>query len=254
MKRIEHIMLPPRYGQRVEEATGLKKLAYKFLPAHILHPLWFETRLLWRRVAQWRTERNYRGARNILLNAGSGDKGRSGWVNMDAFPCESVNCVYDCRKVFPFPDEAVRAIFCEHFFEHLDYTEEVPHFLSECFRVLQPGGVLRIIVPDAGRYLHAYVEPGWLELERLRLLDAEHAEKGGEVRYHTKMEVINEVFRQAYEHKYAYDHETIEFLLKRYGFGQVIHQRFNQSLIPELRLDQPERASESLYIEGQKSD
>jgi predicted SAM-dependent methyltransferase len=253
MKKIEHIMLPPRFGQRVEEATGLKKLAYKLLPAHILSQLWFETQLLWRRLNQRGTERNYRHAKDILLNVGCGKKGVIGWVNMDAFATKSVNCVYDCRKSFPFPDECARAIFCEHFFEHLDYTEEVPHFLSECFRVLRPGGVLRIIVPDAERYLRAYVSPGWTELDGLRSLDADHSEKSGDARYHTKMEVINEVFRQAYQHKFAYDYETIEFLLKRYGFGKVAHQQFNQSFLPELCLDHPKRALESLYVEGQKA-
>ena len=249
MKRIEHIMVPPCYGYRVEEATGLRKLAYQILPAHILHPLIFEARLLWRRIAQRGTERNYRKASQILLNVGCGDSGHTGWVNIDAFRRKSVNCVYDCRKFLPFPDESVQAIFCEHFFEHLDYTEEVPHFLSECFRVLQPRGVIRIIVPDAEKYLRAYVQPGWSELAHLRALNTE----SGETRYHTKMELINEVFRQAYQHKFAYDQETIEFLLKRYGFSKVIHQQFNQSLLPELCLDQLERAPESLYCEGQKN-
>jgi predicted SAM-dependent methyltransferase len=79
-----------------------------------------------------------------------------------------VNCIYDCRRDLPFADASATVIFTEHFFEHIDYCEEVLVFLSECWRVLEPGGVIRIAVPDAEKYIRAYCSEGWEELARGR--------------------------------------------------------------------------------------
>jgi predicted SAM-dependent methyltransferase len=118
--------------------------------------------------------------------------------------------------------------------------------------VLQPGGVLRIIVPDAERYLRAYCDGGWDTLAQLRPLDAGRIDRFFGCRYRTKLELINQVFRQGHAHKYAYDYETLEFLLHRYGFSQVERREFGQSRLAELFIDQPRRASESLYVEAVK--
>ena len=66
------------------------------------------------------------------------------------------------------------------------------------------------------------------------------------------MELINVVFRQGFEHKYAYDYETLEFLLHRYGFSNVQQQKFGESWMEELSIDWERRASESLYVEAMK--
>jgi hypothetical protein len=67
------------------------------------------------------------------------------------------------------------------------------------------------------------------------------------------MEVLNAMFRQYFEHKFAYDFPTLEFLLFRYGFSEVLNQSFGRSTLPELAIDSPDRASESLYVEAVKS-
>lgn len=104
--------------------------------------------------------KQYDKAKGLLVNLGAGTYGKLGWVNVDISPAPGINCVYDCRKSLPFPNESVKGIFSEHFFEHIDYVEEVPDFLSECYRVLEVGGVIRIIVPDAEQYLFAYCKEG----------------------------------------------------------------------------------------------
>src|SRR5262249_52597336 len=144
-------------------------------------------------------------------------------------------------------------IFSEHFVEHLDYTEDIPFFLSECHRVLEDGGVLRIVVPDAERYLRAYCAHGWAELREVRTLsgpDLKDPHTGGSD--HTKMELINEVFRQADQHRFAYDTETLCLLLERHRFRHVGRTAFGCSTLPELCIDSPERADESLYVEAIK--
>ena len=107
-------------------------------------------------------------------------------------------------------------------------------------------------MPDAERYLRAYCEQGWDGLERYRPLEKDHFDPYARCHYNTKMELINVVFRQGHQHKYAYDFETLRFVLERYGFSHVIRQSYAVSADPELRIDRPVRESESLYVEAIK--
>lgn len=240
----------PFHGRYVRTASRIKRLLYRIVPRHTLFPFWKELQIAWVRRRAASEERRYHNARDLLVNLGAGDTGRPGWVNVDTMRLQGITCQYDCRQRLPFATASVRGIFCEHFFEHIDYTEEVPFFLSECYRVLQPGGVVRIIVPDAGRYLHAYTEPGWQTIGALRSLHPDQTDPLLRTVYHTKMELINAVFRQGHEHKFAYDYETLAFVLQRYGFAHIEQQSFGVSRLPELCIDQPQRAAESLYVEA----
>ncbi|MBW4571487.1 MAG: methyltransferase domain-containing protein [Tolypothrix carrinoi HA7290-LM1] len=194
----------------------------------------------------------YENAKDLLVNVGAGPHAKADWINVDISEAPGINCVCDCRKSLPFPDNSVKGIFTEHFFEHIDYVEEVPLFLSECYRVLKPGGIIRIIVPDIEKYLYAYCQGGWEELSIIRPLDSDLTDFHFKFKYNTRMELINFVFRQQYEHKYAYDYETLEFILYKYGFSKVQRQAFGKSLMDELSIDQQIRASESLYVEAIK--
>jgi SAM-dependent methyltransferase len=55
--------------------------------------------------------------------------------------------IHDLRKPLPFPDNSFCAVYGSHVLEHL-YLEQAKRLLKECLRVLQPGGVLRLVVPD----------------------------------------------------------------------------------------------------------
>lgn len=247
---VKHLDISPAYGRKLASLPRWKQSLVGILPLYTIAQLRFETKLAWTRFRQRGIPRRYRGATGLKVNLGCGVCGHDGWVNVDARPGPTVNCVWDCRKELPFPDGSTRLIFTEHFFEHVDYTAEAPYFLAECRRVLQPGGVIRIIVPDAERYLRAYTEPGWEALRRLRELDERNFDRYTDATYRTKMELVNEVFRQSFTHKFAYDYETLERLLLDAGFSRVQRQEFGRSLEPDLLLDLPSRAHESLYVEA----
>jgi predicted SAM-dependent methyltransferase len=239
--------------RRATARSAIRRLLVGVLPEPTLRQLQFELNMLIVRARSWNASRAFRGKTGLLVNIGAGDVGKqTGWVNMDGSRARGVNCLYDARKRLPFPDKSVRGIFTEHFFEHIDYTEEAPHFLAECHRVLQDDGVIRIIVPDAEKYLEAYVAGGWNQLAALRPLDAHLKDQHFQFKYNTRMELINVVFRQAQEHKFAYDFETLELLLKRNGFQDIQKQEYGKSVAPEICIDLQVRASESLYVEAVK--
>lgn len=238
--------------KNAEQGSAIKKILLKLLPKHLLKQIKYEIHMLFVRMRSWNKSHAYRGKSDLLVNIAAGSSGKQGWVNLDGFLQAGVNCLYDARKRLPFPDNSVKGIFSEHFFEHIDYTEEAPHFLAECYRVLQEGGVLRIIVPDAEKYLKAYAQGGWQEFMMLRPLDDQLRDYYFGFKYNTRMELINYVFRQDQEHKFAYDFETIEVLLRRNGLQDVRKQDFAKSVMPELCIDMKIRATESLYVDAIK--
>jgi predicted SAM-dependent methyltransferase len=220
-------------------------------PPDLVTQVTFETKASVIHFRSWLFQRSkFRGQKHLKLNIGCGPKTVTDWVNIDlggsgVFP-------WDCRRTMPFDDGAVESIFSEHCFEHIDQAASA-RFLSECHRCLQPGGVVRIVVPDAGKYLRLY-SGDWNGFVPVRPL----IEENGKYRdywmrelHTTKMEFINAVFRQWTEHKFAYDAETLMLRMREAGFGQVIHQSFGVSA-GNVLLDSEERASESLYVEGVK--
>ena len=231
---------------------GWRRYLRALFPLHLLKPLKMEAQMAWLRLRTRKSEKLFRNRTGMMVNLGCGDHGKPGWVNIDAYKAPGLTLAYDCRRKLPLPDESVRGIFTEHFFEHIDYTEEVPYFLSECRRVLAPRGVLRIVVPDASMFLRAYLADGWEEMARIRQLTPDRRDPFTHSRLSTKMEMVNLVFRQGHEHKFGYDYETLEFLLKRYGFAKVAQSEFGRSWLPGLALDQELRRSESLYVEAMK--
>ncbi len=93
------------------------------------------------------------------LNLGCGSRfSKTGsWVNIDfTSPGPSVTA-YNLRKGIPLPDSSVDFVYCSHLLEHFSKAE-APVFLSQCFRVLRPNGVLRVVVPDLEGIAHAYIK------------------------------------------------------------------------------------------------
>jgi SAM-dependent methyltransferase len=88
---------------------------------------------------------------------------------------------WNLRHGIPFADGSADAVYHSHVLEHLD-REDAPGFLRECWRVLKPGAVLRVVVPD-------------LELLAARYLDvARRLPDGAQAREHAA--AVDEIFEQ----------------------------------------------------------
>ncbi len=246
------INVAPFYGRVRREVGSVRRWLSSLVPVHVLRPFRAECQMAWLRLKTRGLYKKYREKKNLLVNIGCGDQGKTGWVNVDCRALPGVNCICDPRQQLPFSDSSVRAIYTEHFFEHIDYTEEVPVFLDECLRVLKPGGLLRIVVPDIAKYIAAYSEMGWEAMHKLRTIDDQLHDAANGSQWHTKMEVLNHLFRQGHEHKYAYDSETLKWVLEHCGFKNVTVSECGQSRDPECAIDNSSRSFESLYVEAEK--
>jgi SAM-dependent methyltransferase len=71
----------------------------------------------------------------------------SEWMNLDFTPATNAVRQANLLKRLPLPDGTASLVYSSHFLEHVPRTL-VPGLLRECLRVLQPGGVLRLVVPD----------------------------------------------------------------------------------------------------------
>jgi SAM-dependent methyltransferase len=55
--------------------------------------------------------------------------------------------LHDICKPYPLPDNSIDAYQSEDVFEHIEY-DQLPAALNEIYRILKPGGYLRISIPD----------------------------------------------------------------------------------------------------------
>ena len=92
-----------------------------------------------------------------LLNLGCGTRFHAAWINIDCVATDSTVLVHDLRKGIPFPSDEFDVVYHSHLLEHLSRSN-VTSFLHECFRVLKPGGALRVAVPDLERIAKAYLQ------------------------------------------------------------------------------------------------
>ena len=87
-------------------------------------------------------------AQKVLRLHVGGQQMMPGWkiLNVQAGP--GVDYVGDCSDLSQFADGSVEEIYASHVLEHLGYVEKLPRALAEFRRVLKPGGVAKISVPD----------------------------------------------------------------------------------------------------------
>jgi len=92
-----------------------------------------------------------------LLNLGCGARHHPDWVNVDFTSGSPDVLAHDLKTPLPFPEGIFDAVYHSHVLEHLPRAA-APGFLAECRRVLRPGGVIRVAVPDLERIARTYLD------------------------------------------------------------------------------------------------
>ena len=188
------------------------------------------------------------------LQIGGGWSVKSGWLNTDVARFPSV-LQMDATKPFPFPNDAFQFIFCEHMIEHVS-SEAGVGMLSECYRVLRPSGVIRMVTPDLAAILGLYDRSSDPRQEAyLSFFSTVHLHKGKKV---NAAAVINGQFR-LWGHQFIYDELTLREVMSDAGFNNLTRKRLGESEHSQFKGIENERRYppglldfESLALEGCK--
>jgi predicted SAM-dependent methyltransferase len=148
------------------------------------------------------------------LQVGGGRHVVKGWLNGDLIAGD----VYlDAARRLRFPDDSFDIVFAEHFIEHLS-LEDGSGFLGEAYRVLRPGGVLRISTPSLDKVLATYAGSNPLVDQNACLTRHSRLHRRGEDV--NPCQFVNDLFR-LWGHRFLYDQPTLERSLARAGFEDV---------------------------------
>ncbi|MDP8235651.1 MAG: methyltransferase domain-containing protein [Candidatus Erginobacter occultus] len=151
----------------------------------------------------------------------------------------------DGVKGLPIPDSSVEALYSCHMIEHLSRAG-AGRFLEEAKRVLIPGGVIRLAVPDLRRLALGYLESkdadGFLAASYLgRADDNSFRERLGMLAAGPRL------------HQWMYDEISLGRLLRSHGFSDVVAAAPGETRIREPgELDLREKEDESVYLEAVK--
>jgi SAM-dependent methyltransferase len=141
------------------------------------------------------------------VNLGCGGRFHPAWTNIDIVSTGPGVIAHDLSRGVPLASESCEVVYHSHVLEHLRRAD-VERFMRDCHRVLRPGGILRVAVPDLERICRAYVakleaalrgdaaaeaDYDWIMLE---LYDQTVREEGGGEmrRYLAQPELSNEAF------------------------------------------------------------
>lgn len=150
----------------------------------------------------------------IKLHVACGTNYIKDWINIDNNSDKNIHDLdvnWDLRIPLPTKDNTVDFVYNEHFLEHLTVSEG-QKVLKEFLRVLKPGGVLRIAMPDLKTAVDRYYNPNWKSEPMIKKFRLEYIQ--------TRAEMINTSFH-SWGHKWLYDIEEINRRLKEAGFSDI---------------------------------
>lgn len=209
----------------------------------------------------WKIRRKFNDQKNLRINIGCGQWRCDGWIGVDssnAYPYKNkkelgFDVDWNVLGGLPFNDVSVKYVFVSHFLEHLTYNESIK-LLNECYRVMEKGGVIRLIVPDLDLFIKKFIEK-----------DVEFF-KQGEIAGGGWLNNLTDTFLMNFYsgpdwnnscHKYAYNFENISNRLLQCGFRKIIRSDYMKSAYSEFNKKSFDSFNSkvplfSLYVEAVK--
>jgi SAM-dependent methyltransferase len=174
------------------------------------------------------------------LNWGSGEHPHPGWINSDIKDGPGIDISCDIREGLPLDDASIEYIASIHALPEIPMPDLVGA-LRELRRVLEPGGVLRLGLPDLDKGIKAYMEN---DRNYFLIPDEDAATIGGKF--------VTQLLWYGWS-RTLFTHDFTEELLREAGFSTITacSYRETKSRFPEIvELDSRER--ESFFVEAVK--
>ncbi|KKS06202.1 MAG: Methyltransferase type 11 [Parcubacteria group bacterium GW2011_GWB1_41_4] len=219
-----------------------------------------------------------------LLNLGCGSIFSSEWNNLDLYHSKDV-VYHDLNRGIPYADNTFDAVYSSHVLEHFS-REKGGFLIKEIFRVLKPGGLVRLVLPDLEGITKEYlknlenyhkepIEQNWQRYywSLLELYDQTTRKVSGGEMLKTLRQgdvgweyIASRVGDEFYDfkigelHKWMYDSASLSYLLKSCGFADINKTDWNVSKITgwvkysfdESRDKNKPRKPDSFYMEAKK--
>jgi predicted SAM-dependent methyltransferase len=242
------------------------------------------------------------------VNLGCGTRAHSAWINIDfsiysrlqkyrnfAKAARKLNLIsdrrwerlnrmdpdiicWDLRKGIPLEDNSCQVVYHSHFIEHLP-RETAYSFLEENYRVLMPGGILRVTIPNLKLIIQDYeyaiktIKDDMDDHQAWELYDKSlymlfdqmvRDQATGQRQQKGFVRFIEGLFRSDAKktgelHYWMYDEYSLNRMLLKIGFKEIKKQLYNTSSIDKWQkycLDQDSNDTEyipgTLYLESRK--
>jgi predicted SAM-dependent methyltransferase len=130
---------------------------------------------------------------------------KDGWKILNIQPGPGVDFVGSCIDLSQFADNAVTEVYASHVYEHLNFHDEAWRALREGFRVLKPGGLLRVGIPDLEALSKLFLKPGYDVAARFHLVRMFYGGQSDPFDYH----------------KLGMNFQILEWYLKEVGFTGI---------------------------------
>lgn len=176
---------------------------------------------------------------SVFLNVGCGRISLPGWINVDLQLLANVDVVADVTQGLGF--RSAKAVFAEHFLEHLA-VDEALEFFRKVHRVLDPDGWLRLSTPNLEWVLKTHYDP----------------EAGRDPERDSGILELNRAF-YGWEHRFLWDRSFLREALTACGFVDLCWVRYGESSKPFFRgLERHERDADApdlphvLVVEARK--
>lgn len=187
----------------------------------------------------------------LYVQYGCGLSAPEGWMNFDASPrlrLERIPLAGSLAKAagkalfpaavrygdivsgLPVADKSADGLYCSHILEHLDRNSIIPA-LANSYRVLKPGGVFRLVMPDLiwrARQLLTDHEAGKTEAADAFMETCYLGQRSPTRSLNSKIRMM---FGNA-DHRWMYDAPLMKQLLTEAGFGAIRECEFGDSKDP----------------------
>lgn len=191
------------------------------------------------------------------INIGGGNWYKNDWENLDII----FNYKLEHQLLKPFKSNSINLIYTSHCIEHLKF-ETTSLLLNDCYRILSPGGILRIVIPDTDKLLDIY--------NHNKKKDGfKFYTQGSRAKYSLKESILELFGFNLYTNKFLdnsmhlsfYSMSSIKLLLIASGFNKLNNCSYGQSKADDFLIttendingfDNPGNDNMSLYIEAIK--
>jgi predicted SAM-dependent methyltransferase len=164
------------------------------------------------------------------LQIGAGGNNKAGWLNSDIEPV-SGQAYLDASKPFPLPDRSFQYVYSEQVIEHITFEQGMV-MLKESYRVLAPGGRVRLATPDLSKFVGLFQENKTKEMQQYML---------GKMNWHQwpvtadpECYILNHQLRD-WGHQFVYTPKLLRASLEGAGFKNIRQVGVGESDDPILR-------------------